>query len=251
MNEIIARLITRGGTAAQWTAANPLLALNEKGRETDTGKIKWGNGTDSWNDLPYETVNSVPNGGTTGQVLAKASNADNDTEWVDQSGGGGVTGRKIYSYNNIAQSVTGTTTETILSPNTFFIAANDLTANGVADIVSYMGKVGNNGSAEFNVYLNTSYSLSGAQLLHTSGSAWGASTRSGGFSGVRVVNRNSQSSQIGSDISSPFFDFFSSSSARNLTVDFTQKVYVIITGKLTDVNDVLYLYNCQLYVNNP
>ena len=29
----------------------------------------------------------VPAGGTTGQVLAKASNADNDTEWVNQSGG--------------------------------------------------------------------------------------------------------------------------------------------------------------------
>lgn len=31
----------------------------------------------------------VPAGGTTNQVLAKASNADNDTTWVDQSGGGG------------------------------------------------------------------------------------------------------------------------------------------------------------------
>lgn len=32
----------------------------------------------------------VPVGGTTGQVLAKNSNADYDTEWVDQTGGGGV-----------------------------------------------------------------------------------------------------------------------------------------------------------------
>lgn len=31
----------------------------------------------------------VPVGGTTGQVLAKNSNADYDTEWVDQTGGGG------------------------------------------------------------------------------------------------------------------------------------------------------------------
>lgn len=29
----------------------------------------------------------VPSGGTTGQLLAKASNADNDTEWVDASSG--------------------------------------------------------------------------------------------------------------------------------------------------------------------
>lgn len=31
---------------------------------------------------------AVPSGGTTGQVLAKASNTDGDTEWVDQTGGG-------------------------------------------------------------------------------------------------------------------------------------------------------------------
>lgn len=31
----------------------------------------------------------VPAGGSTGQVLAKASNTDYDTEWVDQTGGGG------------------------------------------------------------------------------------------------------------------------------------------------------------------
>lgn len=31
----------------------------------------------------------VPPGGTTGQVLAKASAADYDTAWVDQTGGGG------------------------------------------------------------------------------------------------------------------------------------------------------------------
>jgi len=34
----------------------------------------------------------VVTGGTTGQVLAKASNTDYDTEWVDQTGGGGTPG---------------------------------------------------------------------------------------------------------------------------------------------------------------
>lgn len=32
----------------------------------------------------------VPSGGTTGQVLKKASNTNYDTEWADESGGGGV-----------------------------------------------------------------------------------------------------------------------------------------------------------------
>lgn len=43
----------RRGTAAQWTAANPVLQSGEPGHETDTGKIKLGNGTSSWTSLPY------------------------------------------------------------------------------------------------------------------------------------------------------------------------------------------------------
>lgn len=43
----------------------------------------------AWEGFSPGTDTSVPIGGTTGQVLAKASGADGDTEWVDQSGGGG------------------------------------------------------------------------------------------------------------------------------------------------------------------
>ena len=41
------------------------------------------------------TVTVIPTGGTTGQVLAKASNTDRDVEWVNQSGGGGSEWRMI------------------------------------------------------------------------------------------------------------------------------------------------------------
>ena len=43
----------RGGTAAQWTTVNPVLADRELGVETDTLKLKIGNGVDAWNLLPY------------------------------------------------------------------------------------------------------------------------------------------------------------------------------------------------------
>lgn len=46
----------------------------------------------SYNDLSNKptipTVHNMASGGTTGQVLAKKSNTDYDTEWVNQSGGG-------------------------------------------------------------------------------------------------------------------------------------------------------------------
>lgn len=43
----------RGGTALQWGVANPVLASSEAGVETDTGKVKLGNGTTAWNSLAY------------------------------------------------------------------------------------------------------------------------------------------------------------------------------------------------------
>lgn len=45
----------RRGTAAQWTTANTLLRQGEFGWETDTGRIKGGDGVTTWNSLPYAT----------------------------------------------------------------------------------------------------------------------------------------------------------------------------------------------------
>ena len=47
------RIQLRRGTAAEWAAANPVLAVGEPGVETDTGKQKFGNGTSTWTALPY------------------------------------------------------------------------------------------------------------------------------------------------------------------------------------------------------
>jgi len=43
----------RRGTAAQWTATNPVLAEGEFGAETDTRKFKIGNGSTAWSSLQY------------------------------------------------------------------------------------------------------------------------------------------------------------------------------------------------------
>jgi hypothetical protein len=47
------RMQQRRGTAAQWTSANPVLAAGEIGFETDTGKFKIGDGTNTWSNLDY------------------------------------------------------------------------------------------------------------------------------------------------------------------------------------------------------
>jgi len=43
----------RRGTASEWTAANPILAVGEMGIETDTDLFKIGDGTTAWNSLAY------------------------------------------------------------------------------------------------------------------------------------------------------------------------------------------------------
>jgi hypothetical protein len=50
----------RNDTAANWTTADPILAVGELGLETDTDQYKIGNGTDAWSDLPYGGVDGPP-----------------------------------------------------------------------------------------------------------------------------------------------------------------------------------------------
>jgi hypothetical protein len=47
------RMQQRRGTAAQWSAANPVLAAGEIGFETDEGRFKIGDGSNPWSDLTY------------------------------------------------------------------------------------------------------------------------------------------------------------------------------------------------------
>lgn len=76
----------RRGTAAAWTAANPTLAQGEFGVETDTYKLKLGNGSSAWNSLGYyipaqdleDLVDVVITSPTNEQILQY-----NGTNWVN------------------------------------------------------------------------------------------------------------------------------------------------------------------------
>ncbi len=62
---VVTQIQIRRGTAAQWTSTNPTLASGEQGFETDTGKMKIGNGSTAWTSLAYlgaGTVTSITAG---------------------------------------------------------------------------------------------------------------------------------------------------------------------------------------------
>lgn len=46
----------RRGTSSQWLQSNPVLEEGEPGFETDTKKMKIGDGQTSWNELQYLKV---------------------------------------------------------------------------------------------------------------------------------------------------------------------------------------------------
>lgn len=52
----------RRDTATNWTSLNHTLAAGEAGYETDTGKLKIGNGTTAWNSLAYFIGSAGPAG---------------------------------------------------------------------------------------------------------------------------------------------------------------------------------------------
>lgn len=56
MPAIIVPVAIRRDTAANWTAANPVLLSGQEGYETDTRKRKVGNGTSAWNALAYDST---------------------------------------------------------------------------------------------------------------------------------------------------------------------------------------------------
>lgn len=76
----------RRGTASEWTAANPTLAVAEMGIETDTDKFKLGDGATAWTSLSYGGIQGPA--GTDGVVAATSPvtyNSGTNTVGIDLS----------------------------------------------------------------------------------------------------------------------------------------------------------------------
>lgn len=90
----------RRGTAAEWTAANPVLSSGEPGAETDTGKFKLGDGSTAWADLAY----AIP--ATTGAAAAMLVGTSLEAQnlagpaTLDAASGAGVHARGWFNWFN-------------------------------------------------------------------------------------------------------------------------------------------------------
>lgn len=56
--KLITRISQCSSTAQEWLNANPILFPGEIGIESDTNRVKHGDGVTHWNDLPYWSGNN-------------------------------------------------------------------------------------------------------------------------------------------------------------------------------------------------
>ena len=84
------RIKLRRSTAAQWTAANPVLFAGEVGVETDTNSFKIGDGTTAWTSLYYfRNANNVVINDLSDVTITSAASGQglvyNGSAWVNKA----------------------------------------------------------------------------------------------------------------------------------------------------------------------
>lgn len=171
-----ARFQLRADTAANWASVNPTLLNNEFGLETDTKKLKVGNGSTAWNSLAYfpsivtgGTVLGNLEIGTTGTLTFEGSTADG---FETTLGVVNPTADRTITLPNITGTVittgdTGTVTSTMLADGTIVNADVNASAaiahSKLANITAGFVLLGNASNVP------TATALSGDVTINSSG----------------------------------------------------------------------------------
>lgn len=89
------RMMLRRGTSSGWTSANPVLSPSEFGFETNTKRLKIGDGATAWNSLPY--LDSIIAAGSTIDTPILTN--------PNMSAVKGSNGNKVFDFFDLASAV--------------------------------------------------------------------------------------------------------------------------------------------------
>lgn len=106
---VIDRIQIRRGIATDWTSTNPILASGEFGFESDTNRLKVGDGTAAWISLPYISSGGG-GGGAVDSVNGQVGVVVLDTGDIAESG-------SLYFTNERAQDAVGAAFDSTLVYN--------------------------------------------------------------------------------------------------------------------------------------
>ena len=193
------------------TPSNPVDIDVEDSVSTDIDLINSGQG------LPGAPGIGVPIGGLDGQVLAKASNTDYDTEWVNQSGGGGSvtsvnaqTGAVVLDTDDINDTATNRYTS---DSDITRLASTSGTNTGDQDLSGYVPttRTVNGKALSSNITLNqddvgdgTTYKqYSQTEKTKLAGIASGATANTGTVTSVSVITANGVSGSVATSTTTP------------------------------------------------
>ena len=134
----------RRDTAANWTNANPTLANGEQGYETDTGKMKIGDGSTAWTSLEYFAGSS---GGVTDHGALTGLSDDDHIQYLLANGTRSLSGnwypdgngtRKIGdSTHKLAEiwAVDGIFGDLVFEEKTCYICGETFNINDVLSLI--------------------------------------------------------------------------------------------------------------------
>ncbi len=122
----------RRDTASNWTSANPTLAQGELGIETDTLKVKAGDGTTAWTSASYliDTGGYAAYSDTTANFTGALQKSGSPVVTAAYTGDVDVTGELIVdSYNETYAAVTSTSNATTVNCEAGNAFSHTLTEN--------------------------------------------------------------------------------------------------------------------------
>ncbi len=133
---VVTQIQVRRGTASQWTSTNPTLAAGEFGFETDTLKLKCGNGSTAWNSLAYTGSEGDITGVTAGTGISGGGTSGTVTVSIDTSVTADLSTAQTLTNKTLTAPVinlalnaqTGTTYTFVLGDNGKLVTASNASA---------------------------------------------------------------------------------------------------------------------------